>query len=65
MGILAASEGDGGLLYGAGVGVELSSSDPGNSLILGLEWSRNLTGGGGLDLDLDDLTFLVGWSQSF
>jgi hypothetical protein len=64
MGILSDSGSDGGVLYGFGVGVELAN-DPNNSLILGLEWSRNLLGDGGLDLDLDDFTFLTGWSFSF
>lgn len=55
---------DGGLLFGLGAGMEFDISND-SALFFGLEWSRNLTDEGGLDLDVDDFMLTVGWSTTF
>lgn len=55
---------DGGPIFGGGVGGEYLLGD-GRRLLLGVEFSRHLTSDSGVDLDADDLAFLIGLSFSF
>jgi opacity protein-like surface antigen len=55
---------DGGLAYGAGLGVEFDVTKS-NALLLGLEWSRVDTEEGGANASFDDFSAIVGWAFRF
>jgi hypothetical protein len=55
---------DGGLAYGAGLGVEFDVLKS-HALLLGLEWSRLDTEEGGVNASFDDYSAIVGWAFRF
>lgn len=62
---LGSDRGDyGGILFGGGLGAEFSLSRS-TSLVLGVEWSRNILTEQGVRLDIDDFVGTVGFAVGF
>lgn len=61
---ISSEDDDGGAIFGLGLGGEFRLNDR-SRIVLGIEFSRHLTNDAGIDLDADDLSFLIGMSLSF